>query len=188
LTRTQEALVAEAIQTGIRIYLDLAALERLIGGSSEAEVEIREGIVRTFAKKHLKELANLEAFQPYLKKIAGAVEEELKAQIPLVTIRAPRWKGDPEERYKLDDSNLTVAKFKSQLAAEAVQQIQPLCNRAVQQAREDVAAQFTKAITALKAEVDKTVEKQLSRNVEQIVKNEVERRLKEIAKNLAKAS
>jgi ABC-type transporter lipoprotein component MlaA len=58
----------------------------------------------------------------------------------------------------------------------------------VQQAREDVAAQFTKAITALKAEVDKTVEKQLSRNVEQIVKNEVERRLKEIAKNLAKAS
>jgi hypothetical protein len=177
----------QGTQTGIRIYLDLAGLERLIGGNTAAEIEIREGIVRTFAKKHLKELANLEIFRPYLDMIAIGVEEELKAQIPLITTREPRWKGDPEARYKLDELNQTITKFREQLAEEGLQQIQPLCKHAVQQTREYVDAQFQKALNTLKADVDKLVEKHLAKNLEQIIKAEVDRRLKEIAKNLVKA-
>lgn len=174
-------------QTGIRIYLDLAGLERLIGGNTAAEVEIREGIVRTFAKKHLKELATSAAFQPYLKQISASVQEELKAQVPLLTVKAPRWIGDPDACYKLDESNPTVAKFKEQLAEEGRKQLWLTCDRAVQDIKGYIDAQFTKTLDALKAEVDKIVAKQIGHKFEQIVKAEVDRRLKEIAKNLTKA-
>lgn len=36
----------------------LAALERLIGGDSETEIEIRNSIVQEFTKKHLKKIAD----------------------------------------------------------------------------------------------------------------------------------
>jgi hypothetical protein len=37
---------------------NLEALERLIGGDSEVEIEIRNSVVQNFAEKHLKPLAN----------------------------------------------------------------------------------------------------------------------------------
>lgn len=37
---------------------NLEALERLIGGDSEVEIEIRNNIVQNFAKKHLKNISN----------------------------------------------------------------------------------------------------------------------------------
>lgn len=37
---------------------NLEALERLIGGDTEVEIDIRQNIVETFTKKHLKTLAN----------------------------------------------------------------------------------------------------------------------------------
>ena len=38
----------------IKLQLDSSALERLIGGDSEVEVEIRNSIAQAFAKRHLK--------------------------------------------------------------------------------------------------------------------------------------
>lgn len=38
----------------------LAALERLIGGDSELEIEVRNSVVQNFTKKYLKDVANSE--------------------------------------------------------------------------------------------------------------------------------
>ena len=45
--------------SGIKIQINsLEALERLIGGNTELEIELRGAIVQEFAKKHLKAVAN----------------------------------------------------------------------------------------------------------------------------------
>ncbi len=36
----------------------MQAIERLIGGDSEVEIEVRNSVVQAFAKKHLNEIAN----------------------------------------------------------------------------------------------------------------------------------
>lgn len=56
---------------GIKIQIaSLEALERLIGGDSQLEIEIRESVVQNFAKKHLKGVAEATNF----KQIQNAVE------------------------------------------------------------------------------------------------------------------
>lgn len=40
----------------------LEALERLIGGDTEVELDIRNSVVQAFAKKHLKPLATMDSF------------------------------------------------------------------------------------------------------------------------------
>lgn len=52
----------------------LAALERLIGGDSEIEIEIRQSVVENFSKKHLKALANSDL----MSKISKSITEELQ--------------------------------------------------------------------------------------------------------------
>jgi hypothetical protein len=58
----------------------LAALERLIGGDTEIELDIRNNIVQAFAGKYLKDVANSNAFKTSLanaqKKILELVKEE----------------------------------------------------------------------------------------------------------------
>lgn len=172
---------------GIRIYLDLAGLERLIGGNTEAEVEIREGIVRTFARKHLKEIASSVAFKPYLENINSAITEELRAQIPLILVeKANSWNGRSAQ-YKLDDDDELVKKFKEQLKEEGRKILQPMCDEAFCLARDYITRRFDESVKELKARAEEIVTKHMNKAFEQLVKVEVDRRLKEIAKNLAKA-
>ena len=51
-----------------KITLDGQALERLLGGDTEVEAELRNCVVQEFAKKHLKAIANSEVFQGFVKK------------------------------------------------------------------------------------------------------------------------
>jgi hypothetical protein len=60
------------LSTKIQIN-SLEALERLIGGDNEVEVELRGSVVQEFAKKHLKCIA-----QEYLGKIEGDITETIK--------------------------------------------------------------------------------------------------------------
>lgn len=56
---------------------NLEALERLIGGDSEVEVDIRNSVVQKFAEKHLKPLANSAPITSTL----NAIKEEISRQI-----------------------------------------------------------------------------------------------------------
>lgn len=64
---------------------NLEALERLIGGDTEIELEIRNNIVQAFTKKYLKQLVNeaqikyeiLREVTPSIKKVAQEIQKEV---------------------------------------------------------------------------------------------------------------
>ena len=67
----------------IKIQINsLEALERLIGGDSELEIDIRNSVVQEFAKKHLKALAQNFCFKDQ-SKINQLIQEEVKKNIGL---------------------------------------------------------------------------------------------------------
>ena len=66
---------------GLRLQLDVSALERLIGGDTELEIEIRQGIVQTFATKHLKGILDAGDFKNFLNAESLFVRENLAKAI-----------------------------------------------------------------------------------------------------------
>lgn len=74
----------------------LEALERLIGGDSELEIEIRNSVVQKFTTKHLKALANSMQVKVSENSIKKYIEEDF------VDIIIDGWKRKPvlKEDYK----------------------------------------------------------------------------------------
>jgi hypothetical protein len=66
----------------MKITLDVKALEALIAGNSEAEVELRNCVVQEFAKRHFKAVANDPIFKGMIENqllsIRMNIEEEMK--------------------------------------------------------------------------------------------------------------
>lgn len=56
---------------------NLEALERLIGGQSEVEIDIRNSVVQKFAEKHLKPLANC----PEITSTLAAIKDNIAKQV-----------------------------------------------------------------------------------------------------------
>jgi hypothetical protein len=59
---------------------NLEALERLIGGQSDVEIEIRNSVVQKFAEKHLKPLANAPEITSTLAAIKDDISKQIKAK------------------------------------------------------------------------------------------------------------
>jgi len=57
---------------------NLEALERLIGGDSEVEVDIRNSVVQKFAEKHLKPLANTPEVSDTLTRIREDISKQIR--------------------------------------------------------------------------------------------------------------
>jgi len=70
----------------IKLQLDKDALERLIGGDSQVEMDLRSGIVQNFAKRYLKGVAHQEIMTTLSAKVQGYVREQLKEQLNI-----PNW-------------------------------------------------------------------------------------------------
>lgn len=54
----------------------LAALERLLGGDTEFEIEMREKVAQDFAKKYLKGVVATEAMDKYVNQITSEVQKQ----------------------------------------------------------------------------------------------------------------
>jgi hypothetical protein len=59
----------------------LDALERLIGGDTELEIELRNSVVQNFAHKHLKALVNPNLMAPYVNEVADNIRKEFTSEI-----------------------------------------------------------------------------------------------------------
>jgi hypothetical protein len=59
----------------------LEALERLIGGDSELEIEMRKSIAYDFTTKHLKSLANDPAVQAHMDKARSQLTETVRVEV-----------------------------------------------------------------------------------------------------------
>lgn len=56
---------------------NLEALERLIGGNSEIEIDIRNSVVQKFAEKHLKPLANSDTVTKALTQLKESINKQI---------------------------------------------------------------------------------------------------------------
>jgi len=65
----------------IEIRLDVPALERLIGGDSQVEIDLRRGVVEAFAKTHLTKILKDETFAKFLADEAKVIEAGLNALV-----------------------------------------------------------------------------------------------------------
>lgn len=170
----------------VRLTLDLPALERLIGGDSDVEVELRQGVVTSFAKRHLKEVINSGVLEPYFRNISQALTEELKALIPLEQKKIQkegRWGSS--YGWRLVPGNPWNDKVIEAVKAHAKASIKELVDESFTAAWEETKVACLERIdrnhkTLLKL-VSKEVEKQVSSRFQAEVKAEVDRRIKAAA-------
>lgn len=170
----------------VRLTLDLPALERLIGGDSDVEVELRQGVVASFAKRHLKEVINSGVLEPYFKDIAQALTEELKAVVPLYQAKVQkegRWGSS--YGWRLVPGNPWNDKVIEAVKVHAAEVIQKLVDESFKTAWEETKVACLERIernhkTLLKL-VTQEVEKQVSSRFQAEVKAEVDRRIKAAA-------
>jgi len=74
----------------------LQALERLIGGDSELEFEIRQSVVENFTKKHLTTIANSEL----IKNASAAVKTEIHRTFFDTVISGSGWNSSEQIVFK----------------------------------------------------------------------------------------
>lgn len=65
----------------LRLHLNAAALERLLGGDAEVEIRLRHQIVNEFARKHLKVIADSEAVREATKALRAVFDQEVRERI-----------------------------------------------------------------------------------------------------------
>ena len=74
----------------MKLILDASALECLIGGDTEAELELRQSVAAQFAEKYLKALVNTDIVQQALSDAKDDIDQRIEAEI--ITIRN-EWRG-----------------------------------------------------------------------------------------------
>lgn len=65
------------MRSGCKLQLDAPALERLLGGNTKLELELRQTVVEEFARKHIKALVADQHFESSCQTAAESVKQEL---------------------------------------------------------------------------------------------------------------
>src|ERR1035437_10268974 len=101
---------------------NLEALERLIGGDSEVEIEIRNSIIQKFAEKHLKPLANCEPITSTLKTITEVIKDQVieKCSKEIATFQQS-WHG-----------GINDVKLRPEIKSEIDRQVRALTDKNIQ--------------------------------------------------------
>lgn len=146
----------------MKLFLNLPALERLIGGDSEVEISLRHQIVNEFTKRSLTEIAKSQSYQKTLQELRNILDDEVKNTVGITLKNG----------------------YRSSHSDQLREQIQSIIQKAVDEA-------IDKSIqTAIKNKMDyyesKTFEQVIENKVgyafnvkiDQLVKAEVERRMK----------
>lgn len=146
---------------------NLAALERLIGGDSKLEFEIRNNIVQAFAKKHLKPLVNDFKFDAMLRQVRESGQEEAKKVIEekLGKFETKNWR----EYFSLNDN------IKQSIRQSAQEKIMEQVKEAV----EEVTTKFTPEY------LDKIISARVDEEVKRRINEGVRAKLDQVTKNLA---
>lgn len=168
----------------MKLLLDLPALERLLGGDSKVELELRQGVVETFARKHLKAIAKSEALQPYLEQTKEAVVEAVKQEIPLVREsyrqdyrHRHRWVFDEKQEFGQE----LVEAVRHHAKKLALEVVKDRVGDVWDELRTEAFAHIDKMAARLERQVKEEVGKRIDSKFEQMVQAEVNRRIRAAA-------
>jgi hypothetical protein len=145
---------------------NLAAIERLIGGDSQLELDIRNNIVQKFAEKHLKPLVNDAKLDALFAKVTESYKEEAKKIIgeKLGKFKTINWR----ESFVLNDN------IKMAIRQEAQTKIMEQVDAAAQAVTEKFTPEY----------FDKLISKRVDDEVNRRIREGVVAKLDEVTKKL----
>jgi hypothetical protein len=153
-------------EVDVKLSLNLPALERLLGGDTEIEVELRNQIVAQFMKRHLPEVVKSETYCKTMTELRAVLEQAVRAEVGQLS--SGGW-AVTNDGYGIKSS------IKQVIEAEAYKAV----NAAVEKAVDDRIHYYEKQWAPL---IAKKVEECFTRNIDELVKAEVARRLDQAAK------
>lgn len=65
----------------MKLSLNREALERLLGGDTQLEVELRHQVVEEFSKRHLKDVVDSTAYAKVLNEVQKVITDEIKKSV-----------------------------------------------------------------------------------------------------------
>ena len=114
----------------------VAAVEALIGGDTEVEVELRKSVVAGFTRKHLKQLANSEFLSDAVHEVKLSVQEivtnKLSETIGSLVKQPNQYSYRDNYAFKLNDK--TVEAIEREVRNQAVSIVGETINRAIAKA------------------------------------------------------
>jgi hypothetical protein len=147
----------------------LEALERLIGGDSQVEIEIRNSVVQNFADKHLKPLANTPEIEGTLvgikQEIAKTIREKCEQEIASFKTS---WQG-----------SVCEVKLRPEIKAEIDRQVRTVTDDTIRKAVEE-AIKFW----ANDAELEKRIANRFEYYTTEHINTEIKRRLEKVKASL----
>lgn len=152
------------------LRLDVPALERLLGGDTEIEVQLRQGVVEEFARRHLGTIIKDKSFQMFLTKQADVAQTGLQA---LVDARIGEIKKEPGTWSSRISVYLTD-EVKAALLVEAEKRV----DEAVRKAVDEV---WTRREKRIVGEIYAAIASKTDALTESLVKDLVRDRLAKIA-------
>ena len=148
----------------MRLQLNLPALERLIAGDSQMEVELRHQVVENFAKHHLKKLMNDDMFARIKEWFRTACEAAYAKEL-----------GQVVQSFWCDNFELE-SHMREHVARAARAEVDAVVKEHLAKYKEDLLRRDA-------AHIEAVIQRTLDRELEAQVEAEVRRRL-DVAKNL----
>lgn len=153
----------------MKLLLDVKALERMIAGDSMVEIEIRNGIVQEFAKRHLKAIASSEELQTLVKgqmeTVRVSVEQEMSDFFENVT-KDP-WGRVVRQSFKDHIKNKIQEEARLGIEREISKQITIMVEKRLETLSETVTAYCDSILKRYtKYTIDKMVEEKFRKAIE----------------------
>ena len=162
----------------IQLRLDVPAVERLIGGDTQVEVELRQGVVDAFCKRHINAVIKDKNFKDFLGVEARVAREAMEAAITAHVAEKKVGRYGHETWELRGDTKKAVE-------VEAALQVSAIVKKLVDEAWKAYEADIDRKITyylndALHAKVAEVVKKVSADLVNDLVKKGVEEKFKAI--------
>jgi len=148
---------------------NLEALERLVGGDNEVEIEIRNSVVQRFAEKYLKPLANSDAITNALATIKEDISKQVKE-------KCEKEIASFKTNYY---GNVSDVKLNSSIRLEIESQVRNVVDTTVRNAV-DEAIKTWSSDAELKTRVDKRFEYYTT----ELINNEIRSRIEKLKAKL----
>lgn len=148
----------------MKMALDLAAVEWLIGGDTELEVELRSSVVQEFARRHLKAVVADVGMQKHIDKISrmvqSSIDDEVKSRVVSMSWGNYKISDSMKLRIREEAGEAVSAETKQIVREIAAEQLESL-RQIVSVLLQDMQSKLDKAI-ARAADLEDRMEKMLS--------------------------
>lgn len=148
----------------IKIQINsLEALERLIGGNTEAEMDIRNSVVQAFTERHLKSIAN----QEHVAKCFHSLNQTVSSLVESARVAVEQQVADKLGTVKRNwDGTISTIKLRPDVIAEIDKQVASKVNQLVTEAA-------LKVVEAITADLPRRVQDAVSLRVQSDITTEV---------------